>query len=160
MQFGPYSPQIPKVAWWELLFFFFFIFLIFNFISPNVCHWDMFFWRGATKFTVTETIIFPFLFVNKQLIFLSQWPFSLFVAKTCLSDRIFTQNFFACGGLINFWVTFGNSFFTQKAVWKTPPRNGSVFETVFWVKREFPNVTRKLISPLQATKKIREKYGR
>ena len=45
-----------------LLFCFFFVYLIFNFISPNVCHWDMFFWKEATEFTVTETIIFPFFF--------------------------------------------------------------------------------------------------
>ena len=62
---------------WHLLLFFFFVFLIFNFISPNVCHWDMFLWREATEFAVTETIIFPFFFVNKQPIFLSQWLFSL-----------------------------------------------------------------------------------
>ena len=93
---------------------------------------------------------FHFFFVNKQPIFLSQWPFSLFVAKTCLSDRIFAEKFFACDGLINLWVTFGNSFFTQKAVWKT--LLSSVFETVFWVKKEFLNVTRKLISPRQAKK--------
>ena len=50
-----------------------------------------FFLEGATEFTVTETIIFPFFFVNKQPIFLSQRPYFL-------------------------QVTFGNSFFTQKAV--------------------------------------------
>ena len=115
-----------------LLFCFFFVYLIFNFISPNVCHWDMFFWRGATEFTVTETIIFPFFFVNKQPIFLSQWPFSLF-AKICLSDRIFPENFFACGGLTNLWVTFRNYFFTQKTVWKT--LLSSVFDTFLSKKR-------------------------
>ena len=116
-------------------------------------------------FVFQEKIKFP--------IFLSQWPFSLFVAKTCLSDRIFpefffacgeltkfektchsdrifAENFFACGGLINLWVTFGNSFFTQKTVTKTLLSN--VFQTAFWVKKEFPNVTHKLISPPQAKK--------
>ena len=72
--------------------------------------------------------------------------------KTCLSDRIFPGNFFACGRLINLRVTFG-ILFTQKAVWKTPL--SSVFQTAFWVKKEFPNVTYKLISPPQA-----KKYGR
>ena len=68
-----------------------------------------------------------------------------------LSQRpYFCRTFFACGGLINLRVTFGNSFFTQKAVWKT--LLSSVFETVFLVKKEFPNVTRKLISPPQAKK--------
>ena len=112
-----------------LLFFFFFVFLIFNFLFPNVCHWDMFFWRGTTEFTVTETIIFPYFCKINNLIFLSQWPFSLFVGKTCLSDRIFLEIFFTYGWLINLWVTFGNSFFTQKAVWTT--LLSSVFQTTF-----------------------------
>ena len=87
-------------------------------------------------FVFQEKIKFP--------IFLPQWPFSLFVGKACLSDRIFSEFFFACG-LINLRGTFGNSFFTQKAaVWKTLPI--SVFHTAFWVKKEFLNVTRKLIS--------------
>ena len=58
--------------------------------------------------------------------------------KTCLSNRIFPENCFASGGLINLRLTFGNSFVTQKAVCKT--LLSSVFKTVFWVKEEFPNV--------------------
>ena len=123
-----------------------------------------------------ERILFFLFFVFhekiKFSIFLSQWPFSLFVTKTCLSDRIFpefffawgwltkfektchsdsifSENFFACGGLIILRVTFENSFFTQKVVG----------QTTFWVKKEFPNVTHKLISQPQV-KKFREKYGR
>ena len=120
-------------TWHANIVFFFFVFLIFNFISPNFCHWDSFFLRGKTEFTVTETIIFPFFFVNKQPIFLSQWPFSLFVAKTCLSDRIFSEIFFDCGGLTNLWVTFRNYFFTQKTVWKT--LLSSVFDTFLSQKK-------------------------
>ena len=48
-------------------------------------------------------------------------------------------------------------FFTQKTVSKT--LLSSVFRTAFWVKKEFPNVTHKLISPPQA-KKFSAKYGR
>ena len=126
--------------------------------------------------SVTETIIFPFFFfVNKQPIFLFQWPFSLFVGKTCISDSIFPEIFFACGGLtkfkktchsdrifaetfsafsglINLRVAFRNSFFSQKTVSKTLPLLSGVFQTAFWVKKEFPNVTQKSISPPQATK--------
>ena len=111
-------------------------------------HWDVLFWRGATLFTVTETIIFPFFFVNKQPIFLSQWPFSLF-AKTCLSDRIFPEIFFASSGWLIYELHLGILFLLKK-VSKT--LLSSVFQTVFWVKKEFPNVTHKLISPPQAKK--------
>ena len=131
---------------------------------------------SGTKRRKKEKLLFFFFFFVFQEkikfpIFLSQWPFSLFVAKTCLSDRIFpefffacggltkfektchsdrifAENFFACGGLINLRVTFGNSFFTQKHVSKT--LLSSVFQTGFWVKKEFPNVIYKLISPPQA----------
>ena len=60
----------------------------------NVIYIRHVFLEGAHEFTVTKTIIFPFFFVNKQPIFLSQWPFSLFVGKTCLSDCIFPELFF------------------------------------------------------------------
>ena len=107
-------------------------------ISIGFCFFCSFFF--VVFFVFQEKIKFP--------IFLSQWPFSLFVGKTCLSDRIFPEKFFACSGLINLRVTFGNSFFTQKAVWKTIL--SSLFQTAFWVKKEFPIVTRKLISLPQA----------
>ena len=74
-KFSRAGPGVSIFFFPQVLFFFFFVFLIFNFISPNVCHWDIFFWRGATEFAVTETIIFPFFFVNKQPIFLSQRPY-------------------------------------------------------------------------------------
>ena len=45
--------------------FFFFVFLIFNFISPNVCHWDMFFWRGATEFSCLSD---RFLCLSRKLV--------------------------------------------------------------------------------------------
>ena len=64
------------------------------------------------------------------------------VTATVFLPKMFSP---AAGWLI---YEFGNSFFTQKAVWKT--LLSSVFETVFWVKKEFPNVTHKLISPPQA----------
>ena len=97
--------------------FSFFVFLIFNFISPNVCHWDVFFLEGRNWIYHHWDNYFSIFFVTKQAIFLSQWPFSLFVGKTCLSNRIFSEMFFACG-LINWRVTFGNSFFTQKSCLK------------------------------------------
>ena len=125
-----------------------------------------FFWRGGGEQknllgldtnvhkTWLTNYCFVFFFVFQEKIkfpiFLSQWPFSLFVAKTCLSDRIFPEFFFACGGLINLRVTFGNSFFTQKTASKT--LLSSIFQTAFWAKKEFPNVIHKLISPPQAKK--------
>ena len=45
-------------------------------------------------FRFQEKIKFP--------IFLSQWPFSLFIGKTCLSDCVFSGFFFACAGFIKF----------------------------------------------------------
>jgi hypothetical protein len=53
-----------------------------------------------------QACFFCFFFVFQEKIkfsiFLSIWPSSLFVAKTCLSDRIFPQIFVACGGLTKF----------------------------------------------------------
>ena len=81
-------------------------------------------------------ILFLFFFsFFKKPIFLSQWPFFLFVRKTFLGDRIFPIICFACGGLTKIWenlsrrpyfyrkcfrlrragVTFGNSFFHSKS---------------------------------------------
>jgi len=70
---------------------------------------DTFFFGGKQL-----TLSFHFFLITKQLIFLSEWPFSLFVEKTCLRDRISLEIVFACGGLINLRITFGNSFSTQK----------------------------------------------
>ena len=136
---------------------------------------DMIDFSLGLQLSPNSQILFVFFFVFQEKIkfpiFLSQWPFSLFVAKTCLSDRIFPEFFFACGGLtkfektchsdrifaekffacgrlINLRVTFGNSFFTQKTLSNT--LLSSVFQTAFWVKKEFPNVTHKLISSPQA----------
>ena len=66
-----------------------------------------------------------------------------------LSQRplFFSEIVFACGRLINWRVTFGNSFFHSKSCLKDI---SSVFQTAFWVKKEFPNGTRQLISPPQA----------
>ena len=74
--------------------FFFFVFLIFSFISPNVCHWDMFFWRGETEFTITETIIFPlFLQIYNQFFCLSDRFLSS--SRKLVSATVFFPKFFS-----------------------------------------------------------------
>ena len=88
-----------------------------------------------------KTIVFFFFVFQEKIkfrIFLSQCPFSLFVGKACLSDRIFSENFFVCGGWLLYKLHWG---------------------TAFWVKKEFPNVTHKVMSPLQR-KNFWIKYGR
>ena len=146
---------MKQIFYWKyLIVFFFFVFFNFQFYFPKCLSLRHVFLEWSNWICRHWDNYLSIFFVNKQPILLSQWPFSLFVAKTCLSDRICAEYSFACGGLINLWITFRNSFFTQKAVWKT--LLSSFFETVFWVKKEFPNVTRKLISPPKR-KKFRQK---
>ena len=80
----------------------------------------------------------------------------------CLSDRflsssrklvsvtVFSPNFFSpTAGWLIYELHLGIFFSLKKTVSKTL---SSVFQTAFWVKKEFPNVTHKLISPPQAKK--------
>ena len=94
--------------------------------------------------------------------------FSIFKKKLnfqffCLSDRFLSSSrklvtatvflpkmFSPAAGWLIYELHLGILFSLKKTVSKT--LLSSVFQTAFWVKKEFPNVTRKVISPPQAKK--------
>ena len=106
--------------------------------------------RQGPEGSRAEVLFFFFSFSKKKLIsiFLSQWPLSLFITKTCLSDRIFPEMFFAWGGLTKFEETCHSDRIFPKNF--SPAAGWLIYELhlgiLFSLKKEFPNVTHKLIS--------------